>query len=64
MKYGNSKKLEHFQMKEQHDQRYSGMKVNEAQGTLQFDFTLTAVGDEPEKLSGVTRTEMLLLRPR
>lgn len=49
MKYGNCKKLEHFKMKEQHDQRYSGMKVNETQGTLQFDFTTMAVGDEPEK---------------
>lgn len=37
-------------MKEQRDQRYSGMKVNEAQRTVQSDLTTMAVGDELEKV--------------
>ena len=41
--------LDHFKMKEQCDQRYSGMNVSEAQGGVQFDLSTMAVGDESEK---------------
>lgn len=27
----------------------NGMKINEAQGTVQFDLRMVAVGDEPRK---------------
>lgn len=36
-------------MKEEHDQKYSVTKVNEAQGTVQFHLSMVAVGDEPGK---------------
>lgn len=36
-------------MKEQYDQKYSGMNVNEAKGRVQFDLRTMAAGDEPEK---------------
>lgn len=48
-RHGNSRKSEHFKMKEEHDQKYSVTKVNEAQGTVQFHLSMVAVGDEPGK---------------
>lgn len=38
-------------MKEQNDQRYSDMKINETQGTVQSDLNMVAVGNKPVKAS-------------
>lgn len=44
-------------MKEQNDQKYSGMKVNEAQGTVQSDLSTVAVGDKPIKAFRINKDE-------
>lgn len=44
-------------MKEQNGQKYSGMKINEAQGTVRSDLSMVAVGDKPVKAFSINKDE-------